>query len=198
MVCFLQSRIKNPKIFNLQWHKTEKLQIFTFWESETSAQSIANFSRNWLIISALHWCDCNVAAGVNTALLCEQFNAEPRLHISDGESKHLAVARRADRTPALIPVSDLNRRHRPLWYTILCIKKHIWCSYVISSMNKKNAFNQKKKSTFAVVLLSDRVQSGLRAQTLMWLLLCCFFSSSRLCVVQFYSADRSREQTACC
>lgn len=43
-------------------------------------------------------CGHNVVTGVNAALLYEQLNAEfePYLHISDGELKHLVVARRAD------------------------------------------------------------------------------------------------------
>lgn len=78
-------------------------------------------------------------------------------------------------------------------------KEHIWCSFVISSMNKKNAFNQKKRP---VPLLSSCCLTGLRAQTLMWLLLRCFcfflFSPLGCVSCSFYSANLSREQTACC
>lgn len=57
------------------------------------------------------------------------------------------------------------------------------------SMNKKNAFQEdeeKKKLTFTfvVVMLPDRVQSGLRAQILMWLLFLFFLSVC--CAVFFY------------
>ncbi len=50
----------------------------------------------------------NVVTGVNAALLYEQLNAEfePYLHISDGEFKHLVVARRADWTHILITVPE--------------------------------------------------------------------------------------------
>lgn len=77
-------------------------------------------------------------------------------------------------------------------------KEHIWCSYVISSMNKKNAFNQRKLYLLLLSCLPDGVQSGLRAPTLMWLLLFSWVPPLDWVSCSFALLTSSREQTACC
>lgn len=98
------------------------------------------------------------------------------------ENRRLVVARRAGWTHFVIAVprsrgaSALYRWHWSLWYTRLCIKAYLMQLCYIKH-EQKNAFNQKKNKVYRCCCHAPWSCSvGLRAQTLMWLLLCFFFS----------------------
>ncbi len=98
---------------------------------------------------------------------------EPLFYISNQTSLIVQTELTFD-SPSLWGASRLYHWHWSLWVTRLCIKNIFDAVMLYQAWTKSMRLTRKKELYLCCCHAPWRVQSGLRAQTLMWLLLCSF------------------------